>query len=51
MAQRRFAPLDADGGDVPALKGIVFDVDGTLWQVTALHGIEIWPLRTSVRIS
>ncbi|EEQ28168.1 hypothetical protein McanMca71_005867 [Microsporum canis] len=32
MAQRRFAPLDTDGGDVPTLKGIVFDVDGTLWQ-------------------
>ncbi|EGE02044.1 HAD superfamily hydrolase [Trichophyton equinum CBS 127.97] len=32
MAQRRFAPLDTDGGDVPVLKGIVFDVDGTLWQ-------------------
>ncbi|EFQ97898.1 hypothetical protein MGYG_00935 [Nannizzia gypsea CBS 118893] len=31
MAQRRFAPLNAEGG-VPALKGIVFDVDGTLWQ-------------------
>jgi len=29
---RRFAPLGEDaGGDSPELKGIVFDVDGTLW--------------------
>ena len=31
---KRFAPLDPDsqhGHDLPRLKGIVFDVDGTLW--------------------
>lgn len=32
---RRFAPLkgnsDKDTGGVPKLKGVVFDVDGTLW--------------------
>lgn len=31
---RRFAPLgkEAEGkGDAPVLKGVVFDVDGTLW--------------------
>ena len=31
---RRFAPLDPaknGGSDAPPLKGIVFDVDGTLW--------------------
>lgn len=31
---RRFAPLNPDSkskGDAPTLKGIVFDVDGTLW--------------------
>lgn len=31
---RRFAPLDPGarhGQDLPRLKGIVFDVDGTLW--------------------
>ena len=29
---RRFAPLDtARKSDAPRLKGIVFDVDGTLW--------------------
>ncbi|TVY84009.1 putative uncharacterized hydrolase [Lachnellula suecica] len=27
---RRFAPLGKDGGRLPTLKGIVFDVDGTL---------------------
>jgi len=33
-APRRFAPLKegvVDTKDVPKLKGIVFDVDGTLW--------------------
>lgn len=35
---RRFAPLrqDADTSDAPKLKGIVFDVDGTLWYVYRL---------------
>jgi len=31
---RRFAPLDknrSNDHDAPQLKGIVFDVDGTLW--------------------
>ena len=31
---KRFAPLDPakrSGSDAPVLKGIVFDVDGTLW--------------------
>ena len=31
---KRFAPLDpaeGSGSDAPGLKGIVFDVDGTLW--------------------
>jgi hypothetical protein len=29
---RRFAPLDAGKpSNAPVLKGIVFDVDGTLW--------------------
>ena len=33
---KRFAPLDSQKGNVlgaPPLKGIVFDVDGTLWYV------------------
>jgi hypothetical protein len=33
---RRFAPLNPDiknEADAPTLKGIVFDVDGTLWYV------------------
>jgi len=33
---RRFAPLNpqlAEKSDAPKLKGIVFDVDGTLWYV------------------
>lgn len=33
---QRFAPLDptrSSGSDAPRLKGIVFDVDGTLWYV------------------
>ena len=33
-APKRFAPLNPDvteGRDWPPLKGIVFDVDGTLW--------------------
>ena len=32
---KRFAPLDPErrggGEDLPRLKGVVFDVDGTLW--------------------
>jgi hypothetical protein len=32
LRPRRFAPLDAGKpSDAPVLKGIVFDVDGTLW--------------------
>lgn len=32
LRPRRFAPLDAGkASDAPVLKGIVFDVDGTLW--------------------
>lgn len=34
IRQRRFAPLNpaaAHDKDVPTLKGVVFDVDGTLW--------------------
>lgn len=34
VRQRRFAPLNpalAESSDAPQLKGIVFDVDGTLW--------------------
>lgn len=32
LQPRRFAPLDpARVSDAPPLKGIVFDVDGTLW--------------------
>lgn len=32
LRPRRFAPLDtARKSDAPPLKGIVFDVDGTLW--------------------
>lgn len=33
---KRFAPLDPQKGNLsgaPPLKGIVFDVDGTLWYV------------------
>jgi len=33
---KRFAPLDparSSESDAPRLKGIVFDVDGTLWYV------------------
>lgn len=33
---RSFAPLGSEaghGGGAPGLKGIVFDVDGTLWYV------------------
>ena len=33
---KRFAPLDpgrSERGGLPRLKGIVFDVDGTLWCV------------------
>lgn len=40
---RRFAPLgikDADGGELPKLKGIVFDVDGTLWYDHSLFFLE-----------
>lgn len=36
LQQRRFAPLNADvknDSGAPELKGIVFDVDGTLWYV------------------
>jgi hypothetical protein len=36
---RRFAPLNPDtthGQDLPKLKGIIFDVDGTLWYVIAM---------------
>lgn len=37
---RRFAPLDPakkkDGDDRPTLKGIVFDVDGTLCKIEPL---------------
>jgi hypothetical protein len=33
--RRRFAPLDVERGnhgfDAPRLRGVVFDVDGTLW--------------------
>lgn len=35
---RRFAPLNGGAGagsDLPKLRGIVFDVDGTLWWVIA----------------
>ena len=33
---KRFAPLDPErggggGSELPRLKGVVFDVDGTLW--------------------
>lgn len=32
LRPRRFAPLDPDvASDAPPLKGVVFDVDGTLW--------------------
>lgn len=34
LRQRRFAPLNPERkneSDAPALEGIVFDVDGTLW--------------------
>ena len=36
---KRFAPLDPDNSNpagAPILKGIVFDVDGTLWYVRFL---------------
>ena len=36
---RRFAPLDLNADnkhDAPKLKGIIFDVDGTLWYDTRL---------------
>ena len=36
-AAKRFAPLDptiANSAGAPQLKGIVFDVDGTLWCVS-----------------
>jgi hypothetical protein len=43
LRQRRFAPLnpsvtntDAESSNAPPLKGIVFDVDGTLWFVLSL---------------
>lgn len=41
--QRRFAPLNADvknDAEAPVLKGIVFDVDGTLWYVLLWSLIE-----------
>lgn len=35
LRPRRFAPLgSAETSTAPLLKGIVFDVDGTLWRVT-----------------
>lgn len=37
---KRFAPLDPKEGNVssaPPLKGIVFDVDGTLWYVCLIE--------------
>lgn len=37
---RRFAPLNPEKGkdsDAPVLKGIVFDVDGTLWYACYLN--------------
>lgn len=39
---RKFAPLGNLGGQVgglPILKGVVFDVDGTLWFVNFLYSI------------
>lgn len=39
LRQRRFAPLNPElsaKSDAPPLKGIVFDVDGTLWLVLFL---------------
>jgi len=36
---KRFAPLDPQKGNTagaPPLKGVVFDVDGTLWYVKLL---------------
>lgn len=39
---KRFAPLDparSNASDAPPLKGIVFDVDGTLWYVSRIHMI------------
>jgi hypothetical protein len=42
LRPRRFAALDpARKSDAPPLKGIVFDVDGTLWWVTSsFQGVE-----------
>ena len=37
---KRFAPLDPakpNKDNAPPLKGIVFDVDGTLWYVALIH--------------
>ena len=46
---RRFAPLDPSaekGQDWPKLKGIIFDVDGTLWYATNLCLYQnVCPLR------
>ena len=39
---KRFAPLDPEkggGSELPQLKGVVFDVDGTLWWVSILFGM------------
>ena len=41
---KRFAPLDprkSNGSGAPLLKGIVFDVDGTLWYVLFLAVMEL----------
>ena len=51
---RRFAPLDparTHESDAPQLKGIVFDVDGTLWYVTRFsQDIELLMSRLFLRV-
>lgn len=44
-AAKRFAPLDPRIGNsagAPSLKGIVFDVDGTLWCVAECSSSETY---------
>ena len=46
--RRRFAPLDpqkSNSAGAPPLKGIVFDVDGTLWYAFSSHDF------TAMRVS
>ena len=51
--QRRFAPLDpqlSEKSNTPRLKGIVFDVDGTLWFVLDPEAVHGYKCITVVRV-